>query len=118
MLPSHPPVGHHAGSCAVGLVIGFVLAIALACVWNTSQVTAPGSWGATQWVASYVSRASDNDALGSWDVPSADVAASGSPLRSVGDRNDGAACGHHRALAAEVAAADEAEVSRSQRGSA
>ena len=71
--------------------IGFALAVALAYISRTSRSAAPGNW----------------------DVPSADMAASSRPLRSVGERSDDNACRHHRELAAEVAAADQKEVCRS-----
>ena len=108
MLPS----GQHAGSCALGAVVGFALAISMAHVSTTTKFAAIGNWGATKWMASYVARTTHDEAPRRWKVPSADIAASAHPMRSVGDRSDGAAHNHHRALAAEVAAADQAEVRR------
>jgi hypothetical protein len=75
----------------LGAVIGFTAAGALACVLRTTHPAAPGNW----------------------DVPSADVAASGNPLRSVGERSDDNARRHHLGLAAEVAAADQKRVCNS-----
>ena len=47
-----------------------------------------------------------------WDVPSADIAASANPLRSVGERSAGNAIAHHARLASEIKAADEKQVLR------
>ena len=55
-------------------------------------------------------RTSSSRPHGNWDVPSADVAASVHPLRSVGERSDDNARAHHAGLAAEIAAADLKEV--------
>ena len=84
-----PPISQHSRGCALGAVSGFAVAIALAYVSRTTQPSA---------------------APGNWDVPSADMAASGHPLRSVGERSDRNARGHHHGLAAEVAAADQKHV--------
>ena len=47
---------------------------------------------------------------GNWDVPSADVAASSHPLRSVGERSDDNARAHHAGLVKEIVAANTKEV--------
>ncbi len=75
------------------------------CALSTAIMLALAS--ALAWSAG---RMSSSRPHGNWDVPSADVAASGHPLRSVGERSDDNARAHHAGLAAEVAAADLREV--------
>lgn len=85
-----------ARGCAFGGAILIVLASALS--WSPllgSNWSLGGSWSV---------------APGNWDVPAADLGASGNPLRAVGERGDGAARGHHAGLAKEIAAADQKEV--------
>ena len=85
------PFSQHTRGCAVGTAIGFALAFALGYVSRTtSSSTAPGNW----------------------EVPSADMAASGHPLRSVGDRSDENARRHRLGLVAEVAAANRKQACR------
>ena len=102
---------------AVGCLLGgcSVVSLELAVTWSFGSTwsLASGLLGVHASALTWSSVASHSSMTPlHWDVPSADVAASAHPLRSVGERSDGKAVAHHARLAAEIKAADAKQVRR------
>ncbi len=102
---------------AVGCLLGglSVVSLELAVTWSSSRTwsVASGILGVHASALTWSSTASRSSKTPlDWDVPSADIAASAHPLRSVGERSADNAVAHHARLASEIKAADKKQVRR------